>query len=44
MMLREIAGYLSDYKFTVPDDGIYIVDVSATWANGGCHYYFYTTP
>ena len=44
MIPRDVTGGPSGYKFTVPDDGIYIVDVSATWANGGCHYYFYTTP
>ena len=44
MIYRETAGYLSDYKFTVPSDGIYIVNVRATWAKGEAYYYFYTTP
>lgn len=43
MIPREVTAGPSEYKFTVPQDGIYIVDVCATWTNGCCHYYFYTT-
>ena len=46
MIHRETAGYLSDYKFTIPSDTDerYIVNVYASWAQGEAYYYFYTTP
>ena len=44
MISRPVSGPLSGYKFTVPSDGIYIVNVHATWSKGDCYYYFYTTP
>ena len=44
MIPREVTAGSSGYRFTVPQDGIYIVDVCAAWAKGYCHYYFYSKP
>ena len=44
MIPREVTAGPSGYKFTVPQDGIYIVEVYAKYEKGNCYYYFYTTP
>ena len=46
MIYRETAGYLSDYRFTLPADSDerFIVSVLATWSSGEAYYYFYTHP
>ena len=44
MIKRPVSGIVSGYMFTVPSDGIYIVNVLATWSKGESYYYFYTTP
>ena len=41
---RDVSPKMSGYRFTIPEDGIYIVEVFAKWEKGSCFYYFYTTP
>ena len=40
---REVSGTDTEYRFTVPSDDLYIVEVHAAWSKGDCSYYFYTT-
>ena len=35
---------MSGMTFTVPSDGVYIVNIHAIWDQGDCYYYFYTAP
>ena len=39
-MLRNVSGS----SFTVPTDGVYIINVLAKWSRGECYYYFCSTP
>ena len=41
---RDVAYSRTGYRFTTPDDRVYIVEVFAKWKKGSCFYYFYTTP
>lgn len=41
---RDVTGSRGEYRFTIPQDGVYIVEVFAEWEKGSCCYYFYTTP
>ena len=40
IQLRDMSGM----TFTVPSDGMYIVNIHAIWDQGDCYYYFYTAP
>lgn len=40
---RDVTGSRGEYRFTVPHDGVFIVEVFAEWEKGNCYYYFYTT-
>ena len=42
-ILRDVTGSRGEYRFTVPHDGVFIVEVFAEWEKGNCYYYFYTT-
>ena len=44
MISRDVSGAVSGYMFTVPRDGVYIINILAVWDRGSCYYYCYSTP
>ena len=41
---RDVTTSRTGWRFTIPEDDVYIVEVFAKWEKGNCYYYFYTTP
>ena len=41
---RDVTTSRTGWRFTIPEDDVYIVEVYAKYEKGNCYYYFYTTP